>query len=74
VAVEKGGPSGPISDYTSWPSLTDRRFSARHLPPASKSSIAALPDDAPSGQGDWGPITSLFARGEVMQTDRSCVI
>jgi prostaglandin-endoperoxide synthase 2 len=74
VAVEKDGPSGPISDYTSWPSLTDRRFSARHLPPASKSSIAALPDDATSGQGDWGPITSLFARGEVMQTDRSSVL
>ena len=74
VAVAPGGPSGPISDYTSWPALTDRRFSARHLPPASTSSIAALPDDAPSGQGGWGPVTSLFARDEVMQTDRSSVL
>ena len=74
VAVATGGPSGPISDYTSWPALTDRQFSARHLPPASKSNIAALPDDAPSGQGGWGPVTSLFARGEVMQADRSSVL
>lgn len=74
VAVATGGPSGPISDYTSWPALTDRQFSARHLPPASKSSIAALPDDAPSGQGGWGPVTSLFAKGEVMQAGRSSVL
>lgn len=74
VAVATGGPSGPISDYTSWPALTDRQFSARHLPPASKSNTVALPDDAPSGQGGWGPVTSLFARGEVMQADRSSVL
>lgn len=74
VAVAPGGPSGPISDYTSWPVLTDRRFSARHLPPASMIGIAALPDDAPSGQGGWGPVTSLFARDKVMQTDRSSVL
>lgn len=74
VAVVKGEPNGPITDYTSWPSVTDRRFSARHLPPASRSAIAALPDDTPSGQRKWGPITSLFARGEVMQTDRSSVL
>ena len=74
VTAVKNGHSGPISDYTSWPSLTDRRFSARHLPPASESSIAALPDDTPSGRSDWGPVTSLFTRGEAMQTDRSSVL
>lgn len=74
VAVAPGGPSGPIFDYTSWPVLTDRRFSARHLPPASMIGIAALPDDAPSGPGGWGPVTSLFARDKVMQTDRSSVL
>jgi len=74
VPAVKGGASGPVSDYTSWPSLTDRRFSARHLPPANDSWIAALPDDTPSGRGDWGPITSFFARGEAMQTDRSSVL
>jgi prostaglandin-endoperoxide synthase 2 len=26
--------NGPITDYASWPSLTDRSFSARHLAPA----------------------------------------
>ena len=74
VAAVEGGASGPVSDYTSWPALTDRRFSARHLPPACESWTAALPDDAPGGPGKWGPITSLFARGEVMQTDRSSVL
>jgi prostaglandin-endoperoxide synthase 2 len=74
VAVAKGGPSGPVSDYTSWPALTDRRFSARHLPPACEGWIAALPDDTPAGPGNWGPITSLFAKGKAMQTDRSSVL
>jgi prostaglandin-endoperoxide synthase 2 len=36
--------------------------------------IAALPDDAPSGPGGWGPVTSLFVRDKVMQTDRSSVL
>ena len=74
VPVAKGGPSGPISNYTSWPSLTDRRFYARHLPPASQSWIAALPSDTPNGPGNWGQVTSLFARGKTMQTDRSSVL
>ena len=74
VLVAKGGASGPVSDYTSWPALTDRRFSARHLPPANDRWIAALPDDTPSGFGNWGAVTALFARGKVMQTDRSSVL
>ncbi|HEY0715135.1 MAG TPA: hypothetical protein VGF45_20815, partial [Polyangia bacterium] len=35
---------GPVNDYTSWPSLTDRKFSARHLPPCTEAEQAALPD------------------------------
>lgn len=27
---------GPVNDFTSWPALTDRSYSGRHLPPASK--------------------------------------
>ncbi len=74
VAVVSGEPNGPVSDYTSWPALTDRRFSARHLAPAPQANVSALPDDTPSGSGRWGPVTSLFARGESMQTDRSSVL
>ena len=74
VPAVEGGASGPVSDYTSWPALTDRRFSARHLPPACENWIAALPDDTPAGPGNWGPVTSLFSRGEAMQTDRSSVL
>lgn len=29
-------PPGYVSDYTSWPSLVDRRFSGRHLRPQSR--------------------------------------
>lgn len=66
---------GPITDYTSWPSLTDRTFSGRHLPPADKSYIASLPtNDAGDPQkNDWGKITALFHRQQ-MHKDRSSVL
>ena len=73
---------GPITDYASWPSLTDRRFSARHLAPASEDFINRLPVDAPydRASGSTGAITALFARPRdasgtsVMTTDRSSVL
>ena len=34
------------TDYTSWSSLTDRRFTGRHLPPADPEFIAALPSES----------------------------
>lgn len=66
---------GPVSDYTSWPGLTDRSFSSRHLLPASQADIDALP---PNGScdpkvGQIGPVTALFERTR-MQTDRSSVL
>ncbi len=33
-----------LADYTSWESLTNRRFTGRHLPAASPETIASLPD------------------------------
>ncbi|MCT0200480.1 hypothetical protein KQ313_12420 [Synechococcus sp. CS-1325] len=36
--------------------------------------MAALPDDTPKGPNRWGPVTSLFSRGETMKTDRSSVL
>ena len=34
------------SDYTTWTSLTDRKFTGRHLPPADPEFIAALPSES----------------------------
>ena len=54
---------GPVGDYTTWPGLTDRSFSGRHLPPAPQAEIDAL---KPNGSCDpsqpMGPFTALFAR------------
>lgn len=77
-----GQANGPITDYASWPSLTDRRFSARHLAPASEATIRQLPFDAPydRASGSIGAITALFARPRdasgqpLMATDRSSVL
>ncbi len=57
---------GPVGEYTTWPMLTDRRFSARHLPPADPSYIDAL--------HPIGEVTALFARGDTMKEGRSSVL
>ncbi len=69
---------GPVGEYTTWPMLTDRRFSARHLPPADQSYIDTLPKDAPYGGNPRNPmlgnVTALFARGGTMKQGRSSVL
>lgn len=57
---------GPVSDYTSWPALTDRRYSGRHLPPAPQAEVDALP---PLAQ-----VLPLFERSGPMKTDRSSLL
>ena len=47
--------NGPITDYASWPSLTDRSFSARHLDPAPEAFIRQLPP-APTTRKDVTPL------------------
>jgi prostaglandin-endoperoxide synthase 2 len=72
-----GDAPGPITDYTSWPALTDRTFSGRHLGPALPAEIDALPKDAPFDpmQRKWGEVTSLFARPPgSTKLDRSSVL
>ena len=66
---------GPVCDYTSWPGLTDRSFSGRHLRPAAQSEIDALPSNASCdpAAGQLGPVTALFQRTQ-MQTGRSSVL
>jgi prostaglandin-endoperoxide synthase 2 len=38
-----GDPADPPVDYISWTSLVDRRFTARHLPPADQAYVDRLP-------------------------------
>ena len=54
-----------VSDYVSWPSLVDRRFTARHLPPWDRESVERhLPrDDAYLSSEEHGKVTALFKRG-----------
>lgn len=67
---------GPITDYTSWPSLTKRIFSGRHLPPAQQSYTDSLPYDAPYDFANQksGAITALFERRGAMTKDRSSLL
>lgn len=58
---------GNINDYTSWPGLTDRRFSGRHLPVATPQYLAKL-TTAPT------ELAALFNRNGPMQKDRSSVL
>ncbi len=52
------------SDYTTWATLTDRRFTGRHLPPADPETIAALPDES--------DVNALYRRErELKSTDTS---
>lgn len=57
-------PLSLASDYTSWASLTDRTYSARHLPQASPEYLASLPGEA--------EVLDLFRRDkEIKSTDTS---
>lgn len=52
------------SDYTSWPGLTNRRFTGRHLPPVPAEMQQGLPDEA--------AVVALFRRDtETKSTDTS---
>jgi len=69
--------AGYVSDYTSWPGLTDRRFSARHLPPADLSLVQKLPAHRiydGTGLGDNDRVTALFARHDSFKPSRSSLL
>ncbi|NQW01238.1 MAG: hypothetical protein HQ483_16150 [Rhodospirillales bacterium] len=73
---------GPVGDYTTWAMLTDRQYSARHLPPAPVADIEALKKravDTPFDDSDpdnvvIGEVTALFARGPAMTEGRSSLL
>jgi prostaglandin-endoperoxide synthase 2 len=59
--------SGPVNSYTSWPGLTDRRYSSRHLPPATDDYLAGL-------TASPADLQALFKREGAMRKDRSSVL
>jgi len=65
-----------VSSYTSWPGLTDRAFSSRHLPPAPASYVAQLPVDTGYDPvtGVMGNVTALFKRSGALQPSRSSAL
>ena len=69
---------GPVGEYTTWPMLTERKFSPRHLPPADQSYIDELPSHAPYSAGPTNPqtgeVTALFKRAGAIKTGRSSVL
>lgn len=69
------GPPGDISDYVSWPSLTDRKFSARHLAPGIQASLPTPGRPGHVGQ-TWEPTTELWRRqaGKLIECERSNVL
>ncbi len=79
-AIVPGTPAGTdhVADYTSWPGLTDRSFSARHLPPASLEYVAQLPPHRVYQPGsEFGPsdaVTQLFVRDGQMRPSRSSLL
>lgn len=66
--------NGPITDYTSWPALTDRSFSGRHLPPAAEEDIDRLPLDQAWTETSVGEVTALFQRSGSMKKGRSTAL
>lgn len=72
-----GETPAPVTDYTSWPALTDRAYSGRHLPPASAAYTAALPKLPARRElrGGLGDVVQLFMRnGKDMETSRSSLL
>lgn len=68
------GDAGYVSDYTSWPSLTRRDYSGRHMQPADPAYVQSLPADDPPTATTVGQVTALFLRGDAMKPSRSSVL
>ena len=66
---------GETCDYVSWPSLTDRTFSGRHLRAAPQSFVDGLPVDTPYKSAEsHGQVTALFKRTDKIDCPRSSVL
>ena len=67
---------GRICDYVSWPSLTDRNFSGRHLRAAPIDYTNELPKNAQydAKTRKHGDVTSLFQRKDMIPCPRSSLL
>ena len=54
--------TGTTDDYTSWPSLVDRAYSGRHLPPRESSNTLPRDHDRHAASEGYGAVTELFRR------------
>jgi prostaglandin-endoperoxide synthase 2 len=71
VVDPRPNPLSTMVPYTCWPSLTDRSYSGRHLPPASSLGSANTLSGLPSAQR----IAALFKReGEMIECSKSTVL
>jgi prostaglandin-endoperoxide synthase 2 len=71
VVDSRPNPLSTMTPYTSWPSLTDRHYSGRHLPPASSNgsanTLTSLPDE--------DTVAALFKReGAMIKCPKSTVL
>lgn len=57
---------GEVAEYTAWPTLANRVYSARHLPPATPDEMQSLPD--------LEKVLELFMRQEKMRKSRSSAL
>lgn len=74
-ADKLNAPSEAVGDYTTWPMLTDKQFSKRYLPPASKAYIDSLPADTTNtANQQLGDITQLFMRQGDQTPSRSSAL
>jgi prostaglandin-endoperoxide synthase 2 len=70
VIDPRPNPLSTMTPYTSWPSLTDRSYSGRHLPPASSQGTANTLTSLPAEE----EVAALFARGKDMVECRKSTV
>ncbi|MCZ6642561.1 MAG: hypothetical protein O7F71_13365, partial [Gammaproteobacteria bacterium] len=68
------GSADVVSDYTSWPALSDRTFFSRHLPPATAEYSNALPNNTAPESKSYGDVTELFRRQGEQTGSRSSLL
>ena len=72
VVEPRPNPLSTMADYTSWPSLTDRTYSGRHLPPVPDD--ATCPATSPAGPPSAVDVAALFERRDMIDCPKSTLL